>query len=703
MMKEAQRGWKASVMVLILMLVFSFIPTLQVSAKSQKMVLNKTKLTMVVRDTYVLKMKGTSKKVYWSSNKKDVVTVSKKGKITAKKVGKAVVTAKVNGKKFRCKITVKKAAQISRKKASLSIKSKLTLKLKNTVSKPKWKSKNNKIAKVDKNGVVTPVKKGSTDIIATLRGKRYTCRVTVVDETADSDNTSDDDDSVTSGDRTTDSDNPENGKLTINGEEPKDFSVDLYAMSQYYQTVLEIPDNYYQTFQINVRGNSGKPKYKLVSGSSVVVDENGCIKPKEEVMYWNGNIGYSNPTGAAGERKEVSYQYGTSVVGIYIDGQIYKVTVTLKDYATVYADEKLNVFIKEKITSGLSQKEKLQQITEYVAHTYNYSASYSGYISMAVFGGGDCWASTSMILELCERTGIEARQHYVNGNSWGGHRNVVALADGDVYEVDAGYTGNAPRYYSMEKLEKGYGYSIEEGKAYITEYEGFDTTEIIVPDTLGGYPVAGIERNTFYGCIVYGGLNITKIHLPATVEKISPQAFYGGATGITGVTIDSDNPYYCSVDGAVYSKDKTKLCYIPSVKPGIFEVDQNVIEIEAYAASYCTNLTKVILGDKVETIGEAAFWNCSQLKEINLPESLTTLGIGVFASSSLSEVEVPVSIASLPDGAFQSCNELKLTVRNPEINFGEQSVTSGAVIYGYEGSSAQEYAAENSITFVKIE
>ncbi len=52
-------------------------------------------------------------KITWKSNKKSVATVSKKGKVTAKKVGKAKITAivKKNGKKvkkFTCKVTVKK-------------------------------------------------------------------------------------------------------------------------------------------------------------------------------------------------------------------------------------------------------------------------------------------------------------------------------------------------------------------------------------------------------------------------------------------------------------------------------------------------------------------------------------------------------------------------------------------------------------------
>lgn len=182
----------------------------------------------------------------------------------------------------------------------------------------------------------------------------------------------------------------------------------------------------------------------------------------------------------------------------------------------------------------------------------------------------------------------------------------MALADGEVYEADAGYTGNVPRYYSVNKMEKGFGYSISSGKAYISEYEGFDTV-VNIPDTLGGYPVAGIGTNTFYGRIVYGGLEVTKISVPATVETISPQAFYGGETKITGVTVDSSNPHYCDVEGIVYTKDKTKLCYVPPTKTGVLKVDQNVTEIEDYAVSYCKNITKAILGNQVQKIGEANF------------------------------------------------------------------------------------------------
>lgn len=72
-----------------------------------KVRLNKKKATLTVGKTITLKVKGTKKKVKWSSSKKKVATVSSKGKVRAKKKGKVTITAKIGKKKYKCKITVK--------------------------------------------------------------------------------------------------------------------------------------------------------------------------------------------------------------------------------------------------------------------------------------------------------------------------------------------------------------------------------------------------------------------------------------------------------------------------------------------------------------------------------------------------------------------------------------------------------------------
>lgn len=75
-------------------------------AEAATVKLNTTKKVLLVSQTYTLKVKGTSKKVKWSSSKKTVATVTSKGKVTAKKAGKAVISAKVAGKTYKCTITV---------------------------------------------------------------------------------------------------------------------------------------------------------------------------------------------------------------------------------------------------------------------------------------------------------------------------------------------------------------------------------------------------------------------------------------------------------------------------------------------------------------------------------------------------------------------------------------------------------------------
>ena len=87
----------------------TMIGTANVSAAT-KVKLNKTKVTVTVGRSVKLKVKGTKVKVKWlTSNKK--VAVVKKGKVTGKKAGKAVITAKVGKKAYKCKVTVKKAVK----------------------------------------------------------------------------------------------------------------------------------------------------------------------------------------------------------------------------------------------------------------------------------------------------------------------------------------------------------------------------------------------------------------------------------------------------------------------------------------------------------------------------------------------------------------------------------------------------------------
>ena len=64
-------------------------------------------MTLTVGKSYKLKLKNNKKKIKWFSSKKKVATVSKTGKVKAKRAGTARITAKVGKKKYVCKVTVK--------------------------------------------------------------------------------------------------------------------------------------------------------------------------------------------------------------------------------------------------------------------------------------------------------------------------------------------------------------------------------------------------------------------------------------------------------------------------------------------------------------------------------------------------------------------------------------------------------------------
>lgn len=100
----------ALVLILIcaVMAVPSYTPlTAQVNAATAKKVqINKKSVTLNSGQTTKLKLKNTRKKPKWKSSNKKIATVSKTGKVTAMKKGTATITATLDKKNYKCKITV---------------------------------------------------------------------------------------------------------------------------------------------------------------------------------------------------------------------------------------------------------------------------------------------------------------------------------------------------------------------------------------------------------------------------------------------------------------------------------------------------------------------------------------------------------------------------------------------------------------------
>ena len=145
----------------------------------------KSSATMAIGATKQIKINNLKKttKVIYKSDKPKTVKVSKKGKITALKAGRANINITVRTKtgeiKYGYAVIVKKPSFKQKKLNLIKGKSK-TLKIKNISKQAKitWKSSNKKVVTVSAKGSVKAIKKGKADIRAVIKvgGKTYTLK-----------------------------------------------------------------------------------------------------------------------------------------------------------------------------------------------------------------------------------------------------------------------------------------------------------------------------------------------------------------------------------------------------------------------------------------------------------------------------------------------------------------------------------------------
>lgn len=81
------------------------------TSAAKKTALSAKKITLTVGSKKKLKIKNSIKKVTWKSMNKKVASVTSKGIVKAKKIGKTVVKAKAAGKTYRCTVIVKRSSK----------------------------------------------------------------------------------------------------------------------------------------------------------------------------------------------------------------------------------------------------------------------------------------------------------------------------------------------------------------------------------------------------------------------------------------------------------------------------------------------------------------------------------------------------------------------------------------------------------------
>ena len=90
------------------------------------------------------------------------------------------------------------------------------------------------------------------------------------------------------------------------------------------------------------------------------------------------------------------------------------------------------------------------------------------------------------------------------------------------------------------------------------------------------------------------------------------------------------------------------------------EIPNSVTAIQDQAFEYCTNLQSVTIPSSVKSIGYRSFENCLSLQTVNLSEGLTSIGVCAFQYCvKLNEIIIPSSVTNVSNYAFRDCSTLE--------------------------------------------
>ena len=85
----------------------------------------------------------------------------------------------------------------------------------------------------------------------------------------------------------------------------------------------------------------------------------------------------------------------------------------------------------------------------------------------------------------------------------------------------------------------------------------------------------------------------------------------------------------------------------------------NITAICERAFYYCTSLTTIAIPDSIPAIGEATFAGCASLTTIAIPDGVTSIREYAFEGcTSLTTVDIPSSVTAIRDTAFSGCTSL---------------------------------------------
>jgi uncharacterized repeat protein (TIGR02543 family) len=184
--------------------------------------------------------------------------------------------------------------------------------------------------------------------------------------------------------------------------------------------------------------------------------------------------------------------------------------------------------------------------------------------------------------------------------------------------------------------------------------------ELILPDNINGMPICSIAPHAFEK-----RTSLVSVTIPATIEKIGDYAFAGCSNlesfeipasvtligngvfndcgNLAKLVVDPDSDSFVTVNGILFSADKTTLYRFPAGKSDDnYDIAKTITSIIASAFNGNRYLDTVQIPSSVTAIGDGAFSGCTGLDSITL-ESVTPphLGKAAFDPDAKLTINVP--------------------------------------------------------------
>ena len=220
--------------------------------------------------------------------------------------------------------------------------------------------------------------------------------------------------------------------------------------------------------------------------------------------------------------------------------------------------------------------------------------------------------------------------------------------------------------------------------------DNWEMIDVVIPTEYNGHPVTVIGWDSFRGCQILRSVtipegitaihsftffdcnNLESVHLPKTMKN-----FWGGCfascNSLKEVTVDPDNPWFCSIDGVVYTKDQKELVFYPPGKADEeFVIPEGCSIIGRHAFAYCENLKRIVVPSAVNDISYESIHSCKGLEGVEVDEGNQTFAsidgnlyskdgkkfLRLCVSTENMSITIPEGVVEIVDYAAYACHQL---------------------------------------------